>query len=188
MNVKITIENEELLESDEAYVIVANHQAALDVYTMTHVWPKNCTVILKSSLKFVPGFNLCTYLCNSIYINRFNKERAHKSISSAEEAIIKHKRKVFMYPEGTRNADGGLLPFKKGAFVIAKATNVPILPCVFSSYKPFYDYAERKFGPGEVIIRVLPKIYPDNKSVEQLSDECRKVMLDALESVNKKDS
>lgn len=78
-----------------------------------------------------------------------------------------------------------MLPFKKGAFVIATTTKVPIVPCVFSSYKPFYNYAERKFEPGEVVIRVLPKIHPKDKSVDELSDECRQVMADAIADVNK---
>jgi len=184
LNIKITIENKELLESDEPYVMIGNHQAALDVYAMTFAWPKNCVVVLKSSLKYIPGFNLCAYLCCAIFINRFNKTRAHQSIGDAENAIIKQKRKIFIFPEGTRNAKPEMLPFKKGAFVIAKNANVPIVPCVFSSYKPFYDYAERKFDSGEIIIRVLPKVYPDNKTVDEMSDECRQVMTDALADVN----
>lgn len=91
MGIKVRLENKELLESDEPFVLIANHQAALDVYSkftmlfliyflaMTHAWPKNCVVILKSSLKYVPGFNLCTYLCCAIFINRFDKTRAHQS-------------------------------------------------------------------------------------------------------------
>jgi 1-acyl-sn-glycerol-3-phosphate acyltransferase len=77
-----------------------------------------------------------------------------------------------------------MLPFKKGAFVIAKTTNVPIVPCVFSSYKPFYNYAERKFGSGEVVIRILPKVLPDNKTVDELSEECRQIMTDASKDLN----
>jgi 1-acyl-sn-glycerol-3-phosphate acyltransferase len=62
---------------------------------MTFAWPKNCVVILKSSLKYVPGFNFCAYLCCAIFINRFNKTRAHKSIGDAEKAILDEKVCVF---------------------------------------------------------------------------------------------
>lgn len=33
MGIKVRIENEELLESEGPFVIIANHQAALDVYS-----------------------------------------------------------------------------------------------------------------------------------------------------------
>jgi 1-acyl-sn-glycerol-3-phosphate acyltransferase len=34
MGITIRIENAELLESDEPFVMIANHQAALDVYSL----------------------------------------------------------------------------------------------------------------------------------------------------------
>jgi 1-acyl-sn-glycerol-3-phosphate acyltransferase len=33
MNIKIRVENEELLNSEEPFVLIANHQAAVDVYS-----------------------------------------------------------------------------------------------------------------------------------------------------------
>ena len=93
MNIRVRLENEELLESDEPFVLIANHQAALDVYSeffcyvssilRFQLWPtfgpRTASCCWRSSLKYVPGFNLCTYLCCAIYINRFDKTRAHQS-------------------------------------------------------------------------------------------------------------
>lgn len=39
-----------------------------------------------------------------------------------------------MFPEGTRNNIGKLLPFKKGAFHLAIASGCPIQPVVVSKY------------------------------------------------------
>jgi len=47
-------------------------------------------------------------------------------------AIIRTQTLVFA-PEGTRSPDGHLLPFKKGAFVTAIETGLPILPVTVSA-------------------------------------------------------
>jgi lysophosphatidate acyltransferase len=175
------------LDTDEPCIIIANHQSALDVNTMGYMWAKDCVVILKKSLRFLPGFNICAYLCNSIYIDRINKEKAHRSIASALDHIKNKKHKIFIFPEGTRNSNDDLLPFKKGAFILAKEANVPIMPVVFSRYKHFLNYEEGQWDyGGRVIVKALKPIYPqDYSSIEELSDECRKIMKAELDELDK---
>ncbi|KIH69616.1 Acyltransferase [Ancylostoma duodenale] len=108
--------NKQYIDSDKPFVIIANHQSALDVLGMSYCWPKNCAVMLKSSLKFLPGFNLCAYMCNSIWINRFSKEKAHKAVDMTLAAIIEHQIPVvccvfsshsFFYDAAERRLDSG---------------------------------------------------------------------------------
>ncbi|VDM91963.1 unnamed protein product [Onchocerca ochengi] len=127
---------------------------------LTHVWPENCVVLLKSSLRFVPGFNVCAYLCEAIFINRFNRVDAHKSIEQAINAVRNH-RKIWIFPEGTRNTSGTMLPFKKGAFIIAREINADYI----------FNYG------GRVIIEILPAIDPLAYSdIDSLTEECYKQM------------
>lgn len=63
--------------------------------------------------------------------------------------------KIWLFPEGTRNKDfTKLLPFKKGAFNIAVAAQVPIIPVVFS---PYYFINRKKyiFNKGRVHITFI---------------------------------
>ena len=46
------------------------------------------------------------------------------------EVLVRKGLSVIIAPEGTRSADGELGPFKKGAFRIAMATGLPIVPIV----------------------------------------------------------
>ncbi|KAK0404581.1 hypothetical protein QR680_017523 [Steinernema hermaphroditum] len=174
--------------SAEPFVIVANHQSALDVFTMTHCWPKNCVSLLKSSLKYIPGFNLCTYLCHAVYVDRFNRKEAKNSLVNVMDAIVNHKRKVFIYPEGSRHAspDEEFLPFKMGAFVIAKRANIPIVPVVFSSYQPFYDYTSSKFERnGHVVIEALEPIDSrDFETANELAAATRERMHETYKRLN----
>jgi lysophosphatidate acyltransferase len=60
--------------------------------------------------------------------------------------------KMWVFPEGTRNNTGNILPFKKGAFHVAIAAQVPVLPVIFSSYY-FLDNNNKQFDSGQYCFR-----------------------------------
>ncbi|GCB83188.1 hypothetical protein scyTo_0023912, partial [Scyliorhinus torazame] len=71
--------------------------------------------------------------------------------------------RLWVFPEGTRNHDGNMLPFKRGAFHLAVQAQVPIIPVVFSSYNDFYNRAEKRFTSGMYLNRcfvILPEEGP----------------------------
>lgn len=177
MGLNFELRNSKILKDPKPYIIIANHQSALDVLGMSYAWPVNCIVMLKASLRYLPGFNLCAYLCESVYINRFSKEKALKTVDSTLHEIVTKKRKVWIYPEGTRNSNKDLLPFKKGAFILAKQAKIPIVPCVFSSHNYFYNFAEKRLTGGHCIIDILPEVDPSQfETVEEFSVHCRDIM------------
>lgn len=87
--IEFVVRGAEHLDTDKPLIVVANHQSALDVYTMTKIYPHNCSVILKSSLRFAPVFNWMMYLADSIFIDRFTKEKSKHSLTQALEKIEK---------------------------------------------------------------------------------------------------
>lgn len=54
-----------------------------------------------------------------------------------------------MFPEGTRHGGSDLLPFKKGAFHVAIASQTAILPVVVSRYH-FLDSERHVFDKGNL--------------------------------------
>ena len=107
--------------------------------------------------------------------------------------------KLWVFPEGTRNRDKTvpLLPFKKGAFHVAHNCGLPIVPLgtapfrtplnsslsisVISKHK-FLDEPRRTFVAGRGHINVLEMVRPEGKTVDQLMQETRRVMLECLAS------
>ena len=79
------------------------------------------------------------------------------------------------------------LPFKLGAFRIAIEAQVPIVPIVFSSYKPIYKVDKPNniyyWRPGCVTIKCLDPIATTGMTLEhdleRLTEMTRKRMLDA---------
>jgi len=65
---------------------------------------------------------------------------------------------VMMFPEGTRSKDGKLLPFKDGAFELALAANVPILPIALAGTRACMKKGSKWLGIAKARARVLPVI------------------------------
>jgi lysophosphatidate acyltransferase len=72
---------------------------------------------------------------------------------------------VWVFPEGTRShqTNKQLLPFKKGAFHLAKQGGFPIVPIVSSTYFPIYDERSMKFDSGTFLLKGI-----DSFSTSQL--------------------
>ncbi|XP_056011677.1 1-acyl-sn-glycerol-3-phosphate acyltransferase alpha-like isoform X2 [Ostrea edulis] len=141
------IHGREYLMNDEASVVLVNHQSGLDLFGLMELWnwEYHCTVVGKRSLMYLGVFGLATYLCDTVFLDRYDHARAVQQMNAIVDNIHSKKLKVFVFPEGTRNHEGSMLPFKKGAFHIAVQSQVPIIPVVFSSYKSIYSKENKKF-------------------------------------------
>jgi 1-acyl-sn-glycerol-3-phosphate acyltransferase len=109
------------------YLLMANHQSALDISVLLAGLPLSFRFIAKRELFLIPFFGWAIKKAGYISIDRENPREALKAI---EEAVrkISGGTTVLIFPEGTRSKDGNLLPFMKGAFSLASRAEVPILP------------------------------------------------------------
>ena len=97
--------------------------------------------------------------------------------------------KLIIFPEGTRNGSKGLsmLPFKKGGFHVALDGKLPILPVVISEYD-FLDTSSMSFLPGNVTIKVLPRIETSQytkETMDSLVTHTRDLMMEELRNLSK---
>lgn len=93
-------------------------------------------------------WGLLTYLGDGILINRSSGRNAMQTIREQMNRMKQTKSKILFFPEGTRNDDGSLLPFKAGGFRIAIENNLPILPMVISPYY-FINNKKKIFDSGK---------------------------------------
>lgn len=83
------------------------------------------------------------------------------------------------------------LPFKFGAFRVAIEAQVPIVPIVFSSYKPIYNADKSNnsyyWRPGCVTIRCLEPINTTGMNVDsdlqRLTNMTQKLMFDEYKKI-----
>jgi putative phosphoserine phosphatase/1-acylglycerol-3-phosphate O-acyltransferase len=99
-----------------------------------------------------------------------------------EEALLRGKS-LAVAPEGTRSGTGRLGAFKKGAFRLAMAGGVPVVPIVFRNANDVWPLGTQFMRPGTVDVVVHPPIPTDGWTDETLDAhiaEVRGLYLDTL--------
>ncbi|KFO85916.1 1-acyl-sn-glycerol-3-phosphate acyltransferase alpha, partial [Buceros rhinoceros silvestris] len=181
--IKIQVWGSEHLNIEEPYVIVCNHQASLDLMGMVEIIPDRCVPIAKKELKYMGTVGWACWLSGIIFIDRRRREDAINVISQMARTMRHENLRVLIFPEGTRNEEKSMLPFKRGAFHLAVQAQVPIFPMVISPYRDFFSSKDKKFTSGTCTIRILPKVETQGlsqKDVPELTETVRQAMADAL--------
>ncbi|XP_026484415.2 1-acyl-sn-glycerol-3-phosphate acyltransferase beta-like [Vanessa tameamea] len=171
-DLKWHLRNGEVLSKEEGAVIVSNHQSSLDILGLFNIWNDvgKLAPIAKKELFYVWPFGLAAYLAGVVFIDRNNARGAYEQLKITSDVMVKNKTKMWLFPEGTRNKENDtLLPFKKGAFIIAVTAQKPIIPVVFS---PYYFINEKKyiFNKGHVVIQCLEPVPTEGLTMEDVPD------------------
>ena len=92
---------------------------------------------------------------------------------------------MLVAPEGTRVAGEGIGEFKKGAFRMAMAAKVPIVPIVIRNAEVISARDSSTLHPGTVDVVVYPPLSLEDWTLDNLSDriaEVRQLYIDTLKS------
>ena len=130
--VKVT--GKENFKKGNAYIVVFNHNAFLDVPLSAPYVPGPNKTIAKASFAKIPVFGFF-YKRGSVLLDRNNEKSRTKSFDSMKKVLASGMH-MCIYPEGTRNRTSDpIKPFYDGAFKLAMATNKEIIPCVIFGTK-----------------------------------------------------
>ena len=147
----------ENVPKERAAILLANHQSNFDMLAILLSMPRPFRVVAKRFLFYIPVFGWCLRAGGMIPIDRDKRTRAIQSLEKVA-ARVRSGEPVLMFPEGTRSPDGALLPFKKGAFVIAVTSGVPVVPVSVTGGDRILAKHSLRVRPGRIIIRYGPEI------------------------------
>ncbi len=108
------------------YVVVSNHQSMADIPIISKL-PWDMKWVAKASLFKVPVVKSMMRLAGDIPVDRGDKDSRGKVYGLAE-SYLKRRCSVMFFAEGTRAKDNKVLAFHDGAFKLAIAAQVPVLP------------------------------------------------------------
>ena len=154
-------------------VYACNHQSQIVYPIVGNIFPGNA-LIMASQIGDWPVMGPIFRSSGSIALDRDVPVRAAAALAEAEKAIREDGLSVWMFAEGTRGKVAGTLgPFKRGAFRLAAATGVPVIPVVISPLKPYTDLRARRLDAHDVTMHVMEPVYANGRTRED-EDELRR--------------
>ncbi|POI31260.1 hypothetical protein CIB84_004989 [Bambusicola thoracicus] len=187
LGVKIVVKGKENLRTKKPCVLVLNHQNSLDIMVMMQMLPNRCVPIGKKEILYMGSFGLACWFSGIVFIDRKKREESIAVLTEMAHTMRKDNFHVLIFPEGTRNHSGSMLPFKRGAFQLAVRAQVPIVPVVISSYNSFYSEKEKRFTSGTSTIQILPAVETvglSSDDVPKLTEQVRDSMMNAYQKIS----
>ena len=126
--IDLEVQHAERLWSHRPAVFIANHQSPLDFPVACTLLRSGFSAVAKKEARMTPAGPVL-WLADVAFVDRSSREGARAALRPALERL-KQGMSVLITPEGTRSLSPRLGSFKKGAFHLAVAAEVPIVPIV----------------------------------------------------------
>jgi 1-acyl-sn-glycerol-3-phosphate acyltransferase len=150
------------------WVVVANHESFVDMILISHL-PIEMKWVAKSEFFRIPVVGQLLRLVRDIRLVRGSEGAGERVLADAAERLSA-RVSVMLFPEGTRSATGELGDFKSGAFRIAIANGVPILPLVVHGTRSALVKHDWRFGVSTAEVRVLQPVPTDGLTMDDVDD------------------
>ncbi|XP_026538821.1 1-acyl-sn-glycerol-3-phosphate acyltransferase alpha-like [Notechis scutatus] len=156
--IKINVQGVTNLNLKGPYVVISNLQCSMDLLGIFQVLPKRCTLFVKKEVLYMLTVGVVLWLCGFIFIDHKKEAEAVEIISATEDTMLRDNLRIWVFSEGHRTGESTLEPLQKEAVYLAVKAQVPIIPVVMSSYKPFFNMKTNKFISGDITIKILSPV------------------------------
>ena len=174
----------------EPSVIMYNHQSSLDIPALVASLPvERCDykLVMKEEVAKIPFVGWVSQAAGHYFVSRDGGSGDSKQLKAMARGIRRKGHSVVLAPEGTRSESGRLLDFKKGGFMLAGLSGVPVVPMIIWGGKN----VKKKSGQfvstgGEMTVEFLPPFRPSDYSpgregMEEIGHAVRGAMLEEVE-------
>lgn len=184
--IRVKVVGKENIEKKTSYIFVANHQGAFDIFTIYGFLGHNFKWLMKKSLEKIFLVGAACRHARHIFVDDSNIAAIKTTISQAEETL-KDGMSLVIFPEGSRSWDGKMIPFKRGAFMLAAEFNRPVMPVTIEGSFSRLSRFAKQVSPGLITLTIHKPITPGPKgfNTKQLMAQCRENIESALKEENK---
>lgn len=185
--IKVQVEGKENIpanvEADHSgFIIAASHSSALDIPVIFKAIPLDLCIVAKASLLKLPMVGRHIKMVQ-IPIERGRSGSAKQFIKTGLKRLMSGVS-VVVFPEGTWNkGNEKLIPFKKGAFLLARVSGRPIIPVAIVGSRNLLPADRWLPRSGTVTLRIGKSIEPSGFSANEaalLPEKTFQALLDLL--------
>lgn len=170
-NIQYSIKAFDKLDFKKKYIIISNHQSLIDILIVFAIFPIPISFFTKKELFSIPLFGFAMKCSGMVPVDRYNKEKSKDSVDIAVSRMHATNLSFVNFPEGTRMPFGKIGRFKKGGFILAIKSGLPIIPLTISYNKSLIRV---------VVHDVIDSLNYKLSSKELLIEKTRKVILSSF--------
>ncbi len=172
--IAIEVTGRDNYRTDRNYLVISNHAGMADIPLLLGAMKLNLRFVAKEELGKIPVFGWALKRSGYVMIKRGQNREALKSLLTVAD-VLKSGKSVHIFPEGTRSETGKLLPFKRGAFLVAQKGGVPLLPVTIIGSNLITPKKSLRINKGKVKMVIGKPLDPSQFSnVEALMDASRR--------------
>jgi 1-acyl-sn-glycerol-3-phosphate acyltransferase len=170
------------LDPSTPYIFMSNHRSQLDPLAVIAALPDfQLRWVAKKELTDVPIFGWALKGGGHIIIDRSDQRQAIATLRAAREQMLAGVS-VVIFPEGTRASDEqGLLPLKKGGFMLALETGFPIVPVAIRGSHALLPKGDWHIREGEIEVVIGAPIAVAGATRDDLIEQVQAFMLEHLD-------
>lgn len=184
LGIRLRVDHPERVDGTRPSVYCINHRSHVDAVVQEVMFGRcpQLRVLHKAEMGKLPVLGAAMRMAGFVPVHRADRDRAFEAVDLAA-ARLGEGYSFLLAPEGTRNPGRGLLPFKKGAFVMAIKAQVPVVPVAILGSDRAMPKGQLHVVPGQVVVRFgepVPTAGMTLADRDTLSERVRQALLDLL--------
>jgi len=164
--VKVKVEGLENIKGKGPFIFMSNHQGSYDIFVLLGHLPFQFKWLVKKELFSIPFFGWAMSAAGYISIDRQGTREATVESMNKAAQKIREGMSVVIFPEGSRSPDGSIQLFKKGGFILAMKSKVPIIPISLAGSREIMSKDRLTASSGEIRIKIGDPIETEPYSVK----------------------
>ncbi len=181
---RVKVEGRENIDKNQSYVFVANHQGAYDIWSVYGYLNHTFKWLMKKELEKVAFVGWACKCAGQVFVDDSSISGIRETIAEAEHTL-KDGMSLTIFPEGSRSWDGNMIPFKRGAFMLAAEFKLPVVPVTIDGSFKAMPRSTYLMTPTTIRLTIHKPIYPGEKgfNTKVLMQQCKDAIASKLPEV-----